>query len=126
MDIPRITPQDIEYMTTYPVVGGKANERVLMVVLNTVESGRWLLYSPSVIQREMTVESSQDYQDYHDFRGNTILRKTIGREVIISNELYVLSNDNGVAFKLISLDEQQKRTVKKEEIEKLFGCTIDG
>jgi hypothetical protein len=125
MDIPRIVPQDIEYMTTYPVVGGRANERVLMVVLNTTENGRWLLYSPSVMQREMNVESSHDYQDYRDLRGNTILRRTIGREIVISNELYVLSNDN-VAFKLISLDEQQKRIVKKEEIEKLFGCTIDG
>ena len=125
MDIPRIVPQDIEYMVTYPVVGGRANERVLMVVLNTADSGRWLLYSPSVMQREMSVESSQDYQDYRDFRGNTILRRTIGREIVVSNELYVLSNDD-VAFKLIALDEQQKRIVKKEEIEKLFGCTIDG
>ena len=125
MNIPRILPQDIEYMTTYPVVGGKANERVLMVVLNTAEGGRWLLYSPSVMQREMNVESSQDYQEYRTFCGNTILRRPFGREVVISNELYVLSNDD-VAFKLIALDEQQKRIVKKEEIEKLFGCTIDG
>ena len=125
MDIPRLVPQDVEYMTTYPVVGGNANERVLMVVINTAEDGRWLLYSPSVIQREMNVEVSHDYQDYRDFRGNTILRRTIGREVVISNELYVLSNDD-VAFKLIGLDNQQKRIVKKEEIEKLFGCTIDG
>ena len=125
MDIPRITPQDVEFMTTYPVVGGQANERVLMVVLNTREGDRWLLYAPSVMQREMNVESSYDYQDYRDFRGNTILRRTIGREIVISNELYVLSNDD-VAFKLIALDDQQKRTVKKEEIEKLFGCIIDG
>ena len=125
MDIPRIVPQDVEFMTTYPVVGGRANERALMVVLNTAENGRWLLYSPSVMQREMNVESSYGYQDYRDFRGNTILRRTLGREIIISNELYVLSNDD-VAFKLIALDSQQKRTVKKEEIEKLFGCTIDG
>ena len=125
MDIPRIVPEDIEFMTTYPVVGGRANERVLMVVLNTREGDRWLLYAPSVMQREMNVESSYDYQDYRDFRGNTILRRTLGREVIISNELYVLSGD-GAAFNLIALDGQQKRTVKKEEIEKLFGCTIDG
>ena len=125
MNIPRIIPEDIEFMTTYPVVGGRANERVLMVVLNTREGGKWLLYAPSVMQREMNVESSYDYQDYRDFHGNTILRRTLGREVIISNELYVLSGD-GVAFNLIALDGQQKRTVKKEEIEKLFGCTIDG
>lgn len=124
MNIPRIVPEDIEFMTTYPVVGGRANERVLMVVLNTREGGKWLLYAPSVMQREMNVESSCDYQDYRDFRGNTILRRTLGREVIISNELYVLSGD-GVAFKLIALDNQQKRIVKKEEKEKLFGCSIE-
>lgn len=125
MDIPRITPQDVEFMTTYPVAGGRASEKVLMVVLNTAESGRWLLYSPNVVQRNIEVESSYNYRDYRDCRGNTIFRDMIDREVIINNELYVLGNDK-VAFNLIALDSQQKRTVKKEEIEKLFGCTIDG
>ena len=125
MDIPRIMPQDVEFMTTYPAVGGRTNERVLMVVLNTAENGRWLLYAPSVMQRNIEVESSYNYRDYRDCRGNTLFRDITGREIIISNELYVLSGDD-VAFKLIALDIQQKRTVKKEEIEKLFGCTIDG
>lgn len=125
MNIPRILPQDIEYMTTYPVVGGKVNERVLMVVLNTAEDGRWLLYSPSVMQREMNVEFSQDYQEYRTFCGNTILRRPFGREVVISNELYVLSNEDA-AFKIIALDQYRQPTVKKEEVEKLFGCHIDG
>ena len=124
MDTPRIVPQDIEYMTTYPVAGGRANERVLMVVLNTAESGRWLLYSPSVMQRNIEVEHSHNYRDYRDCRGNTIFRDMIDREVIINNELYVLGNDK-VAFNLIALDSQQKRTVKKEEIEKLFGCIVE-
>lgn len=125
MNTPRILPQDVEFMTTYPVVGGRANERVLMVVLNTAESGRWLLYAPSVMQRNIEVESSCTYRDYRDCRDNILFREISGREIIISNELYVLSGDD-VAFKLIALDVQQKRTVKKEEIEKLFGCTIDG
>lgn len=124
MDIPRIVPEDIEFMTTYPVVGGRANERVLMVVLNTAENGRWLLYAPSVMQRNMEVESACTYQDYRDWRGNTLFRDISGREIVISNELYVLSGDD-VAFKLIALDVQQKRIVKKEEIEKLFGCSIE-
>lgn len=125
MDIPRIAPQDVEFTAIYPVDGGRANEKVLIVIFKTTESGRWLLYSPSVMQRNIEVESSHNYRDYRDCRGNTIFRDMLDREVIISNELYVLSNDN-VAFKLIALDEQQKRIVKKEEIEKLFGCTIDG
>ena len=53
MDIPRITPQSLEYMTTYPTIGGKSNEKVLMVVLNTLENGRWFLYAPKVIQQEL-------------------------------------------------------------------------
>ena len=124
MDIPRIVPQDVEYMTTYPVIGGRANEKVLMVVLNTAESGRWLLYAPSVVQRNIEVESSYNYRDYRDCHGNTLFRDISGREVIISNELYVLSNDT-VVFNLIALDNQHKRTVKKEEIEKLFGCIVE-
>ena len=125
MDIPRIAPQDIEFMTTYPAVGGREKEKVLMVVLNTKENGRWLLYSPSVIQRDIEVESSYNYRDYRDCYGNTLFRDISNREVIISNELYVLGDDKA-AFNLVSLDSQQKRIVKKEEIEKLFGCTIDG
>lgn len=125
MDIPRITSQDIEFMATYPVVGGRADEKVLMVVLNTTEGGRWLLYAPSVVQRNIEIESSQSYRDYRDCHGNTLLRDVLGREIIISNELYVLSKDT-VIFNLIALDGQHKRIVKKEEIEKLFECTIDG
>ena len=125
MDIPRIAPQDIEFMTTYPAVGGQTKEKVLMVVLNTKENGRWLLYSPSVMHRDIEVESSYNYRDCRDCYGNSLFRDISGREIIINNELYVLGNDK-VAFNLVSLDSQQKRIVKKEEIEKLFGCTIDG
>lgn len=125
MNIPRITPQSVEYMTTYPTVGGKSNEKVLMVVLNTLENGRWLLYAPRVIQREMDMETSVNYREVRG-HGNILLDQIpYSREMIINNSFYVLP-DEKTFFNLIALDRQPQPTVKKEEIEKLFGCKIDG
>jgi hypothetical protein len=45
--------------------------------------------------------------------------------MVINNSLYVLA-DKETFFNFIALDKQPKPTVKKEEIEKLFGCKIDG
>lgn len=124
MDIPRITPQSVEYMATYPAIDGKENEKVLMVVLNTSE-GRWLLYAPKVIQREMDLEISYGYQDIRGHHNILLNRIQSSREMIINNSFYVLP-DEKTFFNLIALDRQPQPTVKKEEIEKLFGCKIDG
>ena len=124
MDIPRITPQSIEYMATYPAIDGKENEKVLMVVLNTTE-GRWLLYAPRVIQREMDLEISSGYEEIRGLHNVVLNLIPFGREMVINNSLYVLT-DKETFFNLIALDKQPKPTVKKEEIEKLFGCKIDG
>lgn len=125
MNTPRITPQSVEYMATYPTVGGKSNEKVLMVVLNTLENGRWLLYAPRVVQREMDMETSVNYREVRGY-GNVLLDQIpYSREMIINNSFYVLP-DEKTFFNLIALDEHPKPTVKKEEIEKLFGCKIDG
>lgn len=125
MDIPRITPQSVEYMVTYPAVGYKSNEKVLMVVLNTLENGRWLLYAPRVMQREMDMETSIGYQEVRGHHNILLDQIPFSREMIINNSFYVLS-DEETFFNLIALDKQPKPTVKKEEIEKLFGCKIDG
>ena len=125
MKIPQISTRDVEYMVTYPAVGCNPDERVLLMVLNTKDSGRWLVYAPRVVQRncEMTMDSR--YNEYRDARGHTIAEIEQSREVIINNELFALS-DNKVFFNLVALDQQYKPTVKKEEVEKLFGCRIDG
>ena len=39
--------------------------------------------------------------------------------------MYILANDK-TYFTVVPLDKQHKFTIKKEEIEKLFGCQIDG
>jgi hypothetical protein len=124
MDIPRITPQSVEYMVTYPAIDGKESEKVLMVVLNTTE-GRWLLYAPKVIQREMDLEISHGFQDIRGPHNVLLNLIPFSREMVINNSLYVLT-DKETFFNFIALDNQPKPTVKKEEIEKLFGCKIDG
>ena len=125
MKTPVIHSNDIEYMTTYPAVGCKPNERVLLVVLNTKDSGRWLVYAPRVIQRNCEMSMDSRYNEYRDARGHTIAEIEQGREVYISNELFVLPDDK-VFFNLVALDQKHKPLVKKEEVEKLFGCQIDG
>ena len=125
MDIPRLTPQNVEYMATYPAVNGKNNEKVLIVVLNTLEGSRWLLYAPRVIQRVMDVEASIGYQEVRGYCNILLDQIPFSREMIINNSFYVLP-DEKTFFNLVALDEQPKPTVKKEEIEKLFGCKIDG
>ena len=125
MDIPRLTPQNVEYMAAYPVVNGKNNEKVLIVVLNTLEGSRWLLYAPRVIQRVMDVEASVGYQEVKGYCNILLDKIPFSREMIINNSFYVLP-DEKTFFNLVALDEQPKPTIKKEEIEKLFGCKIDG
>lgn len=125
MDIPRLTSQNVEYMAAYPAVNGKNNEKVLIVVLNTLEGNRQLLYAPRVIQREMDIESSASYQEVRGYCNILLDQIPLSREMIINNSFYVLP-DEKTFFNLVTLDRQPKPTIRKEEIEKLFGCKIDG
>lgn len=122
-----IRPSDIEYMTTYPKMGGRPEEKVLLVVGRTVEGYRYLVYAPTVILKNIGIEQDIDYTDYYDGKHNTLLGSIpTSRKITLNNEIYVLPNDNDTFFNLIFLDKQPARHVKKGDIEKLFGCVIDG
>lgn len=122
-----IRPSDIEYMTTYPKMGGRPEEKVLLVVGRTVEGYRYLVYAPTVILRNMEMEQDNGYTEYYGGKHNTLLGSIpTSRKITLNNEMYVLPNDNDTFFNLIFLDKQPAQHVKKGDIEKLFGCVIDG
>ena len=115
-------PKNIEYMAVYP--NGRPNERALLIV--TKEMGeRWLIYAPRVIAHSIGMKQDLSTHEIHDARGNKLAEYCTAREVVINNEIYVLA-DEKTYFNIIPLDKQHKPLVKKEEVEKLFGCQIDG
>ena len=122
-----IHPGDIEYMTTYPKMGGRPEEKVLLVVGRTAEGYRYLIYAPTVILNNTEMEQDISYTEYYGGKHNTLLGSIpTSRKITLNNEMYVLPNDNGTFFNLIFLDKQPAQHVKKGDIEKLFGCVIDG
>ena len=122
-----IRPSDIEYMTTYPKMGGRPEEKVLLVIGKTAEGYRYLIYAPTVILRSMEMEQDISYTELYGGKHNTALISIpTSRKITLNNEMYVLPNDNDTFFNLIFLDKQPAQHVKKGDIEKLFGCVIDG
>ena len=122
-----IRPGDIEYMTAYPKIGGRPEEKVLLVVGRTAEGYRYLIYAPTVILKNTEMEQDMSYTEYYGGKHNTLLGSIpTSRKITLNNEMYVLPNDNDTFFNLIFLDKQPALHVKKGDIEKLFGCVIDG
>ena len=122
MKMPTIIPRNIEYMAVYP--NGRPDEKVLLVVAKE-KNERWLIYAPRVIQRTIEMEQDLTAREIYDGRGHKLAEYCSAREILLNNEMYVLADDT-TYFNIISLDNQHKPTVKKEEVEKLFGCRIDG
>ena len=122
-----IRPSDIEYMTTYHKMGGRPEEKVLLVIGKTAEGCRYLIYAPTVILRSMEMEQDISYTElYGGKRNTTLVSIPTSRKITLNNEMYVLPDDNDTFFNLIFLDKQPAQHVKKGDIEKLFGCVIDG
>ena len=114
--------KEIEYMAIYP--NGRPNEKVLLIVAKD-NGERWLIYSSRVIQHSFDVEQDLTAREIFDSRGHKLAEYRSAREVVVNNELYVLADDK-TYFNIIPLDKPHKPLVKKEEVEKLFGCQIDG
>ena len=115
-------PKNIEYMAVYP--NGHPYEKVLLVIVREMEE-RGLVYAPRVTTRSLEIEQDLSASEIYDRRGHKIAEYCSAREIVINNEMYVLV-DEKTYFNIIPLDKQHKPLVKKEEVEKLFGCQIDG
>lgn len=115
-------PKNIEYIAVYP--NGRPDEKVLLIVAQEMGE-RWLIYAPRVVVRSLDMEQDLSAREIYDSHGRRLAEFCSAREITINNEMYVLANDK-TYFTVVPLDKQHKLTVKKEEIEKLFGCQIDG
>ena len=120
--------KEIEFLTLYP---NKEGDKTLLATAITTEGYRALLYAPSVSTPTMEMSSCQDYEEYCDARNIPIVKLPGMRTLKIENTAYLMKGRHNECetwyIKIIYLDgPQSKPTVKKEEVEKLFGCHIDG
>lgn len=119
--------RDIEFMTTYPTVGGRPEEKTLLMIARDNELGRVLVYAPRVIHKNIAMEQECCRKEYRTHNDIVLGEYITNRSLTINGELWVLpEDDKGTFFSIHTLDKSPARHVKKEEIEKLFDCVIDG
>ena len=119
--------RDIEFMTTYPTVGGRPEEKTLLMIARDNELGRVLVYAPRVIHKNIAMEQECCRKEYRTHNDIVLGEYITNRSLTINGELWVLpEDDKDTFFSIHTLDKSPARHVKKEEIEKLFGCVIDG
>ena len=120
--------KEVEFLTLYP---NKEGDKTLLATAITTEGYRVLLYAPSVSTPMMEMNSRQEYEECYDARNIPIVKLPDMRTLKIENTAYLMKGRHNECetwyIKIIYLDgPQSKPTVKKEEVEKLFGCHIDG
>lgn len=117
----------VEFLTLYP---NEEGEKTLLATAITTEGYRVLLYAPSVSTPTIELDSRQEYEKCYDARNIPITKLPGMRTLKIENTVYLMKNCHNECetwyIKIVYLDgPQSKPTVKREEVEKLFGCKIE-
>lgn len=120
--------KEVEFLTLYP---NEEGDKTLLATAITTEGHRVLLYAPSVSSPIMEMNSRQEYEECYNARNIPIMELPGMRTLKIENTAYLMKgrhNEHETWYiKVVYLDgPQSKPLVKKEEVEKLFGCQIDG
>ena len=120
--------EEVEFLTIYP---NKEDGKTLFAIATTTKGHRVLLYAPSVSIPVIGVNNYQEYETCYDARNIPITTLPSMGTLKIENTVYLMRGCHNEGrtwrIKIIYLDEpQSKPLVKKEEVEKLFGCLIDG
>ena len=115
--------KDIEFINVFPSmsVGG----HVFLMTAITDKGNRVLIYAPMVKVGDYQINSGIDCDC--DWR-TSLYNITHRRYCQFVADMFVVKgiNKRDEFFKVIYLDGDFRQKIKKEEIEKLFGCEIDG
>ena len=116
--------KEVEFITTYPRKGS-ATDNVMVAIVLLENDKRALIYAPAIRSVNLDFTISEEYEDY-GFRGVKLGVIPTTRHVKIGCDLYTISKENGTLFSVVLLDDAPAPHVNRKEIEKLFGCVIDG
>lgn len=116
--------KEVEFITTYPRKGS-ATDNVMVAIVLLENDKRALVYAPAIRPVNLDFTISEEYEDY-GFRGVKLGVIPTTRHVKIGCDLYAISKENGTLFSVVLLDDAPAPHVNRKEIEKLFGCVIDG
>ena len=115
--------KDIEFINVFPSMNHVGHVFIMTAI--TDKGHRVLVYAPLVKVGDSEITSGYDSEaDWH----TSLYNITHRRYCKFITDLFVVesANKNGEFFKIIYLDGVFKQKIKKEEIEKMFGCEIDG
>ena len=115
--------KDIEFINVFPSMSHAGH--VFLMTAITDKGHRVLVYAPLIKVGDFEVESGYDSDaDWHTSLYNIVNR----RYCKFITDVFVVENANkhDEFFKIVYLDGVFTKHIKKEEIEKLFGCEIDG
>ena len=113
---------EVEFVTAYPKPNSQ--EKIFLAIVRLEKGKRALIYAPSIARCEMSISVEEDIHDCR-FGGRRLCEISNSRYVMIGNEMHTLPNSR-THFTVVVLDEVTAPHVKKGDIEKLFGCIVDG
>lgn len=111
-----------EFVNVYPST--RHNEYVFIAVIIDANGDRLMVYTPMCRLQEL--EITAEGRGGGDCWGNIM---PLERRLLFGGEVFALKEGAGQEnfFTIYNLDQIGKKpTISKEEIEKMFGCKIDG
>lgn len=115
----------IEFVNIFPSMN--SNDHVFLMTAITNKGNRVLVYAPMVKLGNHQINSVGEYE--YDCDWYTPLREIVRRRYCqFITDIFAVKNANNQDefFKVFYLDGNFKQKIKKEDIEKMFGCEIDG
>ena len=115
--------KDIEFVNVFPSLAH--GEHVFLMSAITDKGNRVLVYAPMIKVGNYQINSGVE----HDCDWRTSLYNITHRRYCqFVTDMFAVKNINNhdEFFKVFYLDGNFKQKIRKEDIEKMFGCEIDG